>query len=337
MIRPALIVLLLSLVVSSRVSAQQASSSLFVLDRDKKQVVRHDAKGKVVWSVKFDKDIGGARPPHLLWDERRVYITHEIVGVTALDSENGKALWHVRGPESGMLLSDGLLLGTGPISNKDGTFSHWLFACEVAKGTVVFKTRLPKDMSDPQAVQEVAGLFLVQIGESPFGEGHALLIDRQGAVRHQFDHQVVCGKQSAGDIIFLTSKNVVRVTAKDKVAWAIPLDHEWIAGGGLIDLPDGDVIAFRFGRISDSGVSLIRFDPVSGKEKWRHNCGPLRVGHSAYSHTATVALEGEKLRVTSVGSYGTFVETLDLKTGRQLRRTRRFEPGVYRGRDQIRR
>jgi outer membrane protein assembly factor BamB len=322
MIRPALIVLLWSLAASSGVNTtQQFSSSSFVLDREKKEVARQGAKGDVVWSVKFDDYIGGVRPPHLLWDERRVYFTHKD-GVTALDAGNGNALWHAQGPECGLLLSDGLLLGTGPLPNKDGTFSQWLFACDVAKGTVVFKCRLADDMSDPLAVEQVAGLFLVQIHEKPGGKGYALLIDRQGAVCHRFDRQVITGKKYDGDVVFLTSKNVVRVTAKDKVAWTLPFDHhQWIAGGQLIDLADGDAIAFQFGRISDSGVSLIRFNPTNGKEKWRLHCGGLGVSHSEYSHTATVAIEGEKLRVTSEGSSGTFVEILDLKTGRQLERT----------------
>ena len=140
MIRPMLIALSLSLGISSCVCAQQASSSPFVLDRDNKQVARSDTKGKVVWSVSFKEDIGGRIPPRFLWDERRVYLTHKD-GVTALDAVNGKTLWHAHGPQAGLLLSDGLLLGTGPMPNKDGTFSFWLFACDVAKGTIVFRTQ----------------------------------------------------------------------------------------------------------------------------------------------------------------------------------------------------
>ena len=124
--------------------------------------------------------------------------------------------------------------------------------------------------------------------------------------------------------IFLTSKNVVRVTEKGQISWSIPFGHhQWIAGGDLLDLPDGDVIANRFGRISDSGVSLIRFDPSTGKEKWKNHCRALGVFHSEYGHNAIVAIEADRVRVTSEGSYGTFVEILDLKTGRQLERTRK--------------
>src|SRR5262249_15625519 len=133
MIRPTLIVLLFFLGVSSRGNPPEVSSSPFELDREKKEVTHHDAKGNVIWSVKFDEAIGAVRLPHCLWDERRVYFTHKD-GVTALDRKTGKTLWHAQGPQDGLLLSDGLLLGTGPLPDKDDTFSHWLFACEVAKG-----------------------------------------------------------------------------------------------------------------------------------------------------------------------------------------------------------
>lgn len=127
---------------------------------------------------------------------------------------------------------------------------------------------------------------------------------------------------AAKNALFLTCSDVARVAANDKLVWSISFgDHEWTAGGGLVDLPGGDLLAFRFGRISDSGVDLIRFDSMSGKAVWKVHCAPLGVDHSKYRHDAFVAVEGEKLRVTSKGSFGTFVEILDMKTGRQLERT----------------
>jgi outer membrane protein assembly factor BamB len=321
MTRPALIVLFWSLGVSTAVNQQQDSSSPpFVLNAWRNKLARHDAKGNVVWSVKFTESISSTRPPHMLWDESRVYVAHSD-GVTALDAGNGKMLWRAEGPDRGLLLSDGLLLGTGSISNGDGTFSHWLFACDVAIGTVSFQTRLAQDMSDPEAVEEVGGLFLVQSREGPEGRGHALLIDRRGTVRSQLNRQVVSAKQYDGDVVCLTSKDVVRVTSRGAFAWTVPFyGHQWIAGGSLIDLPGGDMIAFQFGRIADSGVTLIRFDPNTGKEKWKTYCTALGVTHSKYAHDASVAIDGEKVRVTSKGS-GIFVEVLDLNTGRQLERT----------------
>jgi hypothetical protein len=98
--------------------------------------------------------------------------------------------------------------------------------------------------------------------------------------------------------------------------------HVWIAGGGLVELPGGDLLAFLYGCISDSGVQVIRLNPGTGKEVWQARCAPLGVMHSAYKHRATLTVEEGRVKVTSKGSGGTFVELLDLESGRQLKRTR---------------
>jgi hypothetical protein len=84
---------------------------------------------------------------------------------------------------------------------------------------------------------------------------------------------------------------------------------------------DGDLVAFLYCGIADSGVEVMRLNSATGKVVWRADCAPLGVKHSAYQHEATVAAEGDALRVTSRGSSGTFVEVLDLGSGRQLERT----------------
>jgi outer membrane protein assembly factor BamB len=313
-------IVLLSLCVAQ--AGQQAPP--YTLNREAKRVTRQDAKKKVLWTRTFDDDVGGVRPPHLLWDENRVYFTHGY-GVTALDAKDGKTVWHAKGPVYGLLLRDGLLLGTGYTKNDDGnTHSCWLFACNAAEGKLSFKTLLPKEFSDPQAVREVADLFLVQIGEAPGGKGSGLLFDKKGDIRHRLDRQLVTAKRLGDDLIFLTSKDVLRVSATDKSVWSVPFEHhEWIAGGGFVDVPGGDVVAFRYCHIADSGVDVIRLNPASGKEIWKVHCSGLRVRHSEYSHEAFVRVDGENLQVTSEGSSGTFIETLNLKTGRQIDRTRK--------------
>jgi hypothetical protein len=99
MFRLLFVALFLSLGVP-RVKAAEPAAEPFVWDREKKQVTRHDAKGKVVWSVTFDGYIGGVRPPHLVWDQQRAHVTHKD-GVTALDAPTGKVLWHTEGPHDG--------------------------------------------------------------------------------------------------------------------------------------------------------------------------------------------------------------------------------------------
>jgi outer membrane protein assembly factor BamB len=296
------------------------------LDPDTHQVVRTDAQGNRMWTTILDGRLGGVRGPHLVWDNERVYFSRED-GVTALDMATGKVLWRSAGPNNRLLLSKELLLATGSLPTDDGWARDcWLLARSVRDGSQVFKVEVPVKGFDPQAIEEFAGLFVVQSGEAPGGEGDAWLINRKGEVRHRFNRQVVTGKRVGDAAVFLTSTEVVSLSADDKVHWAIPFEqHQWIAGGGLVELADGDMLAFRYGRICDSGVQLIRFTASSGKAVWKASCGSLGVGHSQYSHRGAVAVEKENVRVTSCGSYGTFVELLDLRSGRQLKRAVRCD------------
>ena len=59
------------------------------------------------------------------------------------------------------------------------------------------EARIAKKMSNPELLQQVVGLFLVQIPEIPDSHGCAFLIDRQGAVRHRFDCQVLSARNTA--------------------------------------------------------------------------------------------------------------------------------------------
>jgi hypothetical protein len=113
------------------------------------------------------------------------------------------------------------------------------------------------------------------------------------------------------------------LSAVDEVRWSLPFKHaEWIAGGGLTELGDGQVLAFLYGRISDSGVRVIRLDPTNGREVWQVRCDGLGVAHSIYRHEATLTVEPGRVKVTSRASGGTFVEVLDLGSGRQVSRKR---------------
>src|SRR4051812_36501619 len=94
--------LLCIVLVFSCIQSDAGAQERFTLDQDEKRVARHDAKGKVVWSKVFDDQIGGVRWPHLVWDEKRVYITHND-GVTALDAEKGTLLWHSKGSNARLL------------------------------------------------------------------------------------------------------------------------------------------------------------------------------------------------------------------------------------------
>jgi hypothetical protein len=178
----------------------------------------------------------------------------------------------------------------------------------------------PLGPENREAIREVAGLFLVQPGELPEGQGGSLLIDWKGQIRHQFDRQVIAGRLLAEDRVFLTSHDVVCRTPEDKTRWAVPFkDRGWIGGGGLMDVDGRDLLAFVYDKFSDSGVQVVRVNPQTSQEVWRTYCSPLGVAHSEYFHAATVRVEGDHLKVTSHGA-GTFVELLDLQTGQRLGR-----------------
>jgi outer membrane protein assembly factor BamB len=131
----------------------------------------------------------------------------------------------------------------------------------------------------------------------------------------------VAGLPQGEDRLLLTEKEVVRV-CPGKKGWATPLGERYgLKGGGLVEVDGGDVVAFSYGPISDSGVRLTRLNAATGKVVWRAHCAPLGVPHSRYWHAAAVMVEGRQLRVTSWGASGTFAEVLDLRTGKQLKRT----------------
>jgi outer membrane protein assembly factor BamB len=292
------------------------------INRPRNEVIRRDATGQRVWATHLEGTLGGARPPHLLVDAQRVYVTHGD-GVTALDRETGKVLWHSRGPNERLLLSNDLLVAvrcdsSGPATARCGR----LMARAVATGTEVFQALLPPGYEDSAPLQEIAGLFLVQTPPSG-GQGKALLLDRKGQVRHQYNGQIFAGRLRDGGTVFLTNKEVVCLSGKEKIRWSIPFAHlEDAAGGGLVDLGGGDLVAFLYSRVSDSGVQVIRLDPATGQVVWQVCCPPFgALFYTRYSQDVTVRVEGNRTGVTSRGSSGTFVEVLDLETGQRLGRT----------------
>jgi outer membrane protein assembly factor BamB len=292
----------------------------YKIDHENHQVSRL-ADGKPRWTTKLEGYLGLVRPPHLVWDEKRVYVTHKD-GVTALDAETGKELWHSPGPNNGMLLSKDLLLATGSSPTEGRAQDSLVMARSTNHGKPTFKTKVDVMGFDPMLIEEMAGFFVVQARERPGGRGDACLLDRKGTVRHRLDRQVVAGVGKGEDVVLLTSTDVVCLAPSAKVQWKLAFDdHQWIAGGGLFELPGGDLVAFRYGCINDSGVDILRLTPAAGKMVWKVACTPLGVSHSKYHHSATVSVEGKTLRVTSRASSGNFVETLDLETGRQLNRT----------------
>lgn len=182
----------------------------------------------------------------------------------------------------------------------------------------------PSPLPDPYAQREThmeaAGLSIVQ--ETTWREpATALLVDRAGQVRHRFNRHVMAVTAVGNDLLVLTDRDVMRLGVDGDLQWTAPFKHEeWIAGGGLVTLADGSVVGYLYGEISDSGVQLIRIDQDSGRKRWEADCPALGVWHSKYWHQAVAVTDDGRLKVTSRGAYGSFVEVLDARTGRSLGR-----------------
>lgn len=193
-------------------------------------------------------------------------------------------------------------------------------ARKTSDGKEAFRVALPRGNFSTYPLAEVAGLFVAQ-GTTWPDTPNALLIDRTGKVYHQFD-SIVLGVTAVGeDRLVLTGREVARLGDGGEVRWTAPsFGADGSCEGGLITLADGSLVGYRYREITDSGVKLIRIDSDSGQKRWEAYCDPVGVSHSKYRHQAMVVADGGRLKVTSRGSYGSFVEVLDAPTGRSLGR-----------------
>jgi outer membrane protein assembly factor BamB len=290
------------------------------------RVARKSADGGATrWVTPLDGYVGSANPPEVAADADRAYVMNYVMreaGMTALDARTGKVLWHSPGSADRMLLSGDLLLAADISVGVDGKGGgRWLIARRVASGQEAFRVALPANDFNALPIEEAAGWFVVTAHDPPGGSGASLLIDRTGRVRHRLDRQVMAVTARGEDRLVLTSRDVIRLGDDGPPRWTAPFaGREWIAGGGLVPLAGGDVVAYLYGRINDSGVQVLRLDPRTGRKMWEGQCRPLGVTHSEYDHRAVVEVSGGRLLVTSRGSGGTFVEALDAQTGHSVAR-----------------
>jgi outer membrane protein assembly factor BamB len=287
------------------------------IDRGTNEVSRRDLSGRLLWSVRLEGYLGRHREPHDQYDAERLYLSHND-GVTALDMKTGKQVWHTKGPNDRMLLSGDLLLATEcGVGEPITTNGRWVTARTTKTGEEVFRVRLPTERFEALPIREITGLFLVQ----KWGGHGGLLFDRQGRIFHRFDREVVDGRMQGEERVFLTSRDVICLSAEGKTLWLATFEHSQSpAAGGLVSLPGGDLVAFLYCQIMDGGVQVMRLDPCKGKVVWQASCADLGVRHSAYEHKANVTVEEGQVKVNSQGSGGKFVECLDLGTGQQLTR-----------------
>jgi outer membrane protein assembly factor BamB len=69
----------------------------------------------------------------------------------------------------------------------------------------------------------------------------------------------ITGLPRKEDWLILTPSDVIRLSGGGKTRWRTPLAEPYLfAAGGVVEVSGGDVVAFRYGRICDSGVELVR-------------------------------------------------------------------------------
>lgn len=301
---------------------QQPEMPPIFVDRENHQVVARDETGRVIWSTRLEGYLGLVRPPHLLYDADRVYLSHSD-GITALDRRNGKILWHEKGPNDRMLLSRDLLLATDCSSRQGGDKEDRLvLGRQVTDGKEGFRFVLPLTDFDPLPIEEKAGLFIVQNNGFPGDVTDALMLDRQGHVWRRFDQEIIDAKQTGETRLIMTSHDLQCWSSEGSLLWKQDFAHsEFLAAGKLLILPDKSCVAFLYGRISDSGVQLMRVSVSDGGVIWKTQCDGLGVAHSKYRHEARVTLAEKSLNVVSDASGGKFTETLDVDSGKRLQRT----------------
>ncbi|MBY0230521.1 MAG: PQQ-binding-like beta-propeller repeat protein [Gemmataceae bacterium] len=299
-------------------AAPPAAPLRFRIDWRADRLERVDADGRARWSARLaEKPGNGHRPPELLWDDQRVYAAVGE-GLAAFDTATGKEAWRSKGPQCRLFLDGPRLLAAECAWDAE---QRWLVARAAATGKEAWRVALPAKGFDPLPIRRVAGLLLVQSTDSPGNKGSALLIDGGGTVRHRLGREVVDGQRLGADVVLLTGRDMVRLAPDGRTRWRVPFkEAEWPAGGGLVRLEGGHLVAFVHGTISDSGVQVARIDPATGKAIWQARCAPLGVDHSKYRHKAALSVEGGRARIVSKGSAGTFTELLDLRTGKRLLR-----------------
>jgi outer membrane protein assembly factor BamB len=241
---------------------------------------------------------------------------------SAIDVRNGDVLWTAQGAIEAMRLSkDGLLLVERDVKDEHIVGSFWLTSRDLATGAVKFRTPLTEKDHSLGCFREFSELIMIQFSHDFKEAPEAFLVDREGNLRWRIQDEI-CGALLKGkDGVFVTDHQVMRLTPDGKTVWTWPWSNrEFFASGGIVDLSDGDLVAYRYCPIADSGVALVRLDPANGKGKWSARCAGLGVAHSKYYHHATAQIEDDNLKVRSKGSAGRFIEWIDLRTGQQVRR-----------------
>ncbi|MBI3269841.1 MAG: PQQ-binding-like beta-propeller repeat protein [Planctomycetes bacterium] len=284
-------------------------------------VVRLDDAGRPLWKTAVGEPLGGVRPPDRLVTGDRVFVAHgkELV---ALERATGKILWRADEPNDRLHACGHLLLATGRAPWTEKPHERWIVARDTRLGAMVFVEELG-DHEDPERIEEVEGLFLLRSAGTGGSAGSTRLFAPDGQLKLSLPERVAALRREGDGWLFLSGERLSQVNARIETLW-----ESWEVRAGetdgaeLVALPGGDRLAATWCGIADSGVQVVRFRTGKGDVAWRAKCQELGVSHSKYWHRARLELRGERLFVISQAAGVSFVETLDLATGKQLARWR---------------
>ena len=232
--------------------------------------------------------------------------------IIALDRTSGRVLWRKAAPNDRLVALGDRIIGLEGNAHLPSVPKRWLVAHDANAGNELYRIELPRK-SDPESPIELGALLLVR-NEHP---QWTIAVRASGDVAYKVDERVNKGLPFGADVIVATEKRIARLDPKGTAIWeAGKFEDSFHTGAGFVVLDNADVLIFNYGAISDSGVELVRLSMGDGTVRWRRRAAPVGVSHSKYRHEAyVVRLPGDRLAVVSQGSYGSFLETIDDRTG----------------------
>jgi outer membrane protein assembly factor BamB len=287
--------------------------------RGSKCVIRTSGSGDVLWSTNLDERIWIHQSPDLATCGKKVYVGTES-GITALDTNTGKALWKSSGPQDHLCATEKQVFAIGLLKDTPDE-SRWLVARDAETGDLNFKVRLP----DRAAAQEVtmAGTYVV-VRDTWEENAFSYVVDQKGILFLKRDGEILSVLAEGKDLLLVSAEGWAElVSDTGKTIWKKSVSGGHLTLGyapKLIRLSGGDILIVSFNPIADSGVEVTRLNVKEGKISWTAYCKPLFVGHSTYSHAVRVEIRDEKIAVISIASGGKFFEILSLSSGETLNR-----------------
>lgn len=281
------------------------------LDSARRAVRRFDETDKPRWTTILNEGVGSVRPPDVVADDARVYVAVDS-GIAVLDGAGGTLQRVIKGPHDHLMLYAGRIVAVD-CASPGSTAKRLLVAYDGATGGLGFSAELPLD-EEPETPLVVDGDLLV------VGRNYTLLLDPQGAPRLRLQERVAAIRTTPPGWVLVSDQRIFALGGDQKLAWEHPrFTADFVHEAHILELPGGDLLAHNFGRISDSGVELVRLGP-QGEQRWRTTVAPAGVSHSKYRHVAHVLVRGDELVVVSQGSYASFLEVVDAGTGASKRR-----------------